>query len=93
MGLKDTIKSQLSKQVDKHGDKVAKGMTKAADVVSKKAGKGREGGDETSSTGSSADQISSTDSSADQMNRTGSDSDETSGGIGGAGEGPKGPLP
>ena len=43
MGLKDTIKSQLNKQVDKHGDKVAKGMTKAADVVSKKAAKTREG--------------------------------------------------
>ena len=101
MGLKDTIKSQLSKQEDKHGHKVTKGMTKAADVVSKKAAKSREteGGDnssaeETSTAGSSADQMSSADQSGDEMGATNQGSDEMSGGaIGEAGEGPKGPLP
>lgn len=61
MGIMDMIKSQLTKQVDKHGDKVAKGMNKAGDMVAKKAAKGRD-------------------------RKDGHD-------IGGAGQGPKGPLP
>ena len=45
MGLVDMIKDQLTKQVDKHGDKVAKGMNKTGEVVKKKAQR-RKGGPE-----------------------------------------------
>jgi hypothetical protein len=41
MGIMDIVKDQLVKQLDKHGDKVAKGMNKAGDVVGKKAEEAR----------------------------------------------------
>ena len=46
MGIMDVIKSQATKLIDQHGDKVAKGMTKAGDAVATKANKNKphEGG-------------------------------------------------
>lgn len=38
MGFLDKAKAQLTKAVDQHGDKIAKGMDKAAAAVDKKTG-------------------------------------------------------
>ena len=39
MGFLDKAKSQLTKAVDQHGDKIAKGVDLAADAIDKKTGR------------------------------------------------------
>ena len=47
MGIMDMVKGQVTKLVDQHGDKVAKGMNKAGDAVAKRANKNKpQGGDQ-----------------------------------------------
>ena len=38
MGFLDDAKAKLTDAVDKHGDKIADGLTKAGDAVDKKTG-------------------------------------------------------
>ena len=44
MGIMDIVKTQVTKLVDQHGDKVAKGMNKAGDAVAKRANKNKQQG-------------------------------------------------
>lgn len=44
MGIMDIVKTQVTKLVDQHGDKVAKGMNKAGDAVAKRANKNKQEG-------------------------------------------------